>query len=128
MIKSLRVGVLSYEDMKARTQAIARGELRPKADDPKVWFTSLESLALIADAKPASIKDLAQLSGRAPLNVSRTLKAFERYGLVRLVIAAFFYPKRADNPPSTGTIAPVMNDAAGKQRLSVMCATSSGLP
>ena len=97
MIKTLRVGVLSYADMKARTKAIARGELRPKADDPKVWFTSLESLArvlssknrvllaLIADAKPASIKDLAQLSGRAPPNVSRTLKAFERYGLVRLI-------------------------------------------
>jgi hypothetical protein len=31
-------------------------------------------------------------------------------------------------PPSTGITAPVRNDAAGRHRLSVMCATSSGSP
>lgn len=35
---------------------------------------------------------------------------------------------RAISPPSTGMIAPVRNEAAGKHRLSVMCATSSGSP
>ena len=35
---------------------------------------------------------------------------------------------RAVRPPSTGMIAPVRNDAAGRHRLSVMCATSSGSP
>ena len=35
---------------------------------------------------------------------------------------------RAINPPSTGITAPVRNDAAGRHRLSVMCATSSGSP
>ena len=32
---TLKVGIASYEDMKARTLAIARGELRPKPGDPK---------------------------------------------------------------------------------------------
>src|SRR5258708_4854144 len=35
---------------------------------------------------------------------------------------------RAIRPPSTGMIAPVRNDAAGRHRLSVMWATSSGSP
>ena len=39
------MGIASYDAMKARTLAIARGELKPKAGDPTVWFTSPESFA-----------------------------------------------------------------------------------
>ena len=95
-MKTLKVGIASFEDMKARTMAIARGELRPKPGDPKVWFTSPESfakvlsnrnrtlLAHIAETHPESLQDLAASSGRTPGNLSRTLKTMERYGLVRL--------------------------------------------
>ncbi|MDZ7591567.1 MAG: transcriptional regulator [Rubrivivax sp.] len=95
-MKTLKVGIASYEDMKARTMAIARGELRPKPNDPKVWFTSPESfakllsnrnralLAQIADTHPSSLHELATATGRTPGNLSRTLKMMERYGLVRL--------------------------------------------
>ncbi|RZL94219.1 MAG: transcriptional regulator [Variovorax sp.] len=95
-MKTLKVGIASYEDMKARTMAIARGELRPKAGDPKVWFTSPESfakllsnrnralLAQIAETHPSSLHELAASTGRTPGNLSRTLKMMERYGLVRL--------------------------------------------
>ena len=44
-MKTLKVGIASYEQMKARTLAIAKGDLKPKAGDPKVWFTSPESFA-----------------------------------------------------------------------------------
>ena len=96
MKKTLTVGIASYEEMKARTMAVARGELRPSKDEPKVWFTSLESLAkvlsdrnralleLIAERKPASLAELEVLSGRAKSNLSRTLRTMERYGLVEL--------------------------------------------
>jgi predicted transcriptional regulator len=92
----LKIGIASRQKMRARTIAIAKGELKPKADDPKVWFTSLESLAqvlssknqllleLIRQSEPASMKELATLSGRAESNLSRTLHTMERYGLVRL--------------------------------------------
>ena len=92
-MKTLRAGIAGYADMKARTMAIARGEYRPRQDEPKVWFTSLESFArilsdrnrallkLIAEEEPES---LAELSGRAKSNLSRTLRALERYGLVHL--------------------------------------------
>lgn len=34
-MKTLRVGLAGHEQMKARTVAIARGECRPAADEPK---------------------------------------------------------------------------------------------
>ena len=40
---TLKVGIADYEEMKARTMRIARGEEKPVADDPKVWFTSTKS-------------------------------------------------------------------------------------
>lgn len=93
---TLKVGIASYEEMKARTTAIARGEHKPRRGEPKIWFTSLESfarvlsapnralLSLIAEAQPGSITELASLSGRAKSNLSRTLRTMEGYGLVRL--------------------------------------------
>lgn len=95
-MKTLRVGIAGYEDMKARTMAIARGEHRPQRDEPKVWFPSLESFAkilsdrnrvllmMIAEEEPSSLAELAEISGRAKSNLSRTLRAMERYGLVHL--------------------------------------------
>jgi predicted transcriptional regulator len=95
-MKTLKVGIASYEDMKARTMAIAKGKLRPKPGDPKVWFTSPESfakvlsnrnralLAQIVDTQPSSLHELAAATGRTPGNLSRTLRTMERYGLVRL--------------------------------------------
>lgn len=93
---TLKVGIASYDQMKARTTAIARGEHRRRRGEPKIWFTSMESfakilsdrnralLALIADAQPDSLAELSTLSGRAKSNLSRTLKTMERYGLVQL--------------------------------------------
>ena len=93
---TLRVGIASYEQMKARTLAVALGEQRARKYDPKIWFTSMESfakvlsdrnralLALIAETQPDSLAELSELSGRAKSNLSRTLKTMERYGLVQL--------------------------------------------
>ena len=93
---TLRVGIASYEEMKARTMAIARGERRVERGEPKVWFTSTESFAkilsarnrellrLIAEKIPESLEELAQITGRAKSNLSRTLRTMEHYGLVHL--------------------------------------------
>jgi predicted transcriptional regulator len=97
---TLKVGIADYEEMKARTLRIARGEQHVSPDDPKVWFLSTESFAkvlsagnrellcLIADRTPGSLDELARLSGREKSNLSRTLKTMEGYGLVRLVRGA----------------------------------------
>lgn len=92
----LHIGIASRESIKRRTMAIANGELRPSSDDPRIWFTSLESLGkvlsarnmllleMIRNSKPRSIAELADLSGRAKSNLSRTLHNMERFGLLEL--------------------------------------------
>jgi predicted transcriptional regulator len=71
--------------MKARTIAIAQGELKPRIGEPKVWFTSTESFAkVIAATHPSSLQELAERTGRKASNLSRTLKTMEHYGFVRL--------------------------------------------
>jgi predicted transcriptional regulator len=95
-MKTLKVGIATYEEMRARALALAKGKLKPKASDPKVWFTSPESFArvlsnrnrallgVIAGTRPTSLHALAAKTGRTPGNLSRTLRTMERYGQVRL--------------------------------------------
>jgi len=92
---TLRVGITTVEQYKQRTLAIARGELKLDPADPKVWFSSIESFAkvlskrnrellrVIAETKPDSLQELAERTGRAKSNLSRTLKTMEHYGLVQ---------------------------------------------
>lgn len=92
----LKIGIADYEEMKARTLRIARGEEKPAPGDPKVWFASTESFAQILSAgnrdllcvineqAPGSLEELAEITGRAKSNLSRTLKKMVSYGLVRM--------------------------------------------
>jgi predicted transcriptional regulator len=93
---TLKIGIASYAELKARTMAVARGERRVSRHEPKVWFTSTESftkilsagnrelLRVIAEKAPRSLGELAQITGNAKSNLSRTLRTMEGYGLVRL--------------------------------------------
>jgi predicted transcriptional regulator len=93
---TLNLGIATYEEIKKRTRAIARGELKPGPQDPKVWFPSAESMAHILSAKnrelletirrtsPGSLSELAEATGRKKPNLSRTLKTMAQYGLVQL--------------------------------------------
>lgn len=95
-MKTIRIGILPQDEMRARVLAIARGELKPRPSDPKVWFTSMRSLAevlsdenrallrIIRETRPASIASLAEVTGRKPGNLSRTLKTMAHYGLVEM--------------------------------------------
>lgn len=95
-MSTLRVGIGDPEKMKARTIRIARGEEEPKSGEPNVWFASTTSFAkfmsasncemlrIIHEQQPASLEELAQMTGRAKSNLSRTLKAMVGYGLVRM--------------------------------------------
>jgi predicted transcriptional regulator len=95
-MKSVRIGIMPQEKIRERVLAIARGDYKPKANEPKIWFTSMKSMAevlsddnrallrVIAQTKPASIAELALSVGREPSNVSRTLKTMSHYGIVEL--------------------------------------------
>lgn len=92
----IKIGIISKEDYKQRSIAIAKGEYRPNGNDPKIWFESLQSMAqvlnsenqrllqLIMDEHPQSLKELEGLTGRSSSNLSRTLKTMARYGIVEL--------------------------------------------
>jgi predicted transcriptional regulator len=55
---TLRVGIATAKAMKVRSLAIVRGEVKPRADDPKVWFTSPESFAKILSNKNRALLDV----------------------------------------------------------------------
>ncbi|MDD2557427.1 MAG: MarR family transcriptional regulator [Desulfuromonas sp.] len=88
------IGIMSQQEYRKRTIAIARGEYTPAEHEPKIWFESLQSMAqvlsnenqkllkIIIDNQPQSLKELETLSGRSRSNLSRTLKTLEHYGIV----------------------------------------------
>jgi predicted transcriptional regulator len=49
--KVLNIGIMSKEKYRKRTIAIAKREYIPKANEPKVWFESLQSMAQILNSE-----------------------------------------------------------------------------
>ena len=94
--KKLNIGIMSKDEYKKRTIAIAKGEYTPKKNEPKVWFESVKSMAqilstenqdllrIIKEQKPGSLKELEIATGRKRSNLSRTLNTMSRYGIVEL--------------------------------------------
>jgi predicted transcriptional regulator len=101
----------TFEEFKAYTLEVARGERTVAPGEPKIWaerleggsgggrevqFPSLEAgakllsaknralLRAIAQRQPKSVIELATITGRAEQNVLRTLKKLEAAGVVRL--------------------------------------------
>ncbi len=95
-MSKILIGIMPQDKIRERVLAIAKGEYKPKTSEPKIWFTSMKSLAevlsddnrallkIIREAQPESITGLAALTGRKPGNLSRTLKTMSGYGLVEM--------------------------------------------
>jgi len=93
----VRIGIMSQEKIRERMLLIATGSYKPASNEPKIWFTSMGSLAevlsddnrallhFIKDTNPNSIKELAETTGRKPSNLSRTLRTLSSYGIVELI-------------------------------------------
>ena len=93
---AIAIGIMPQDKIRQRLLAIARGKYKPAPSEPKVWFTSMRSLAevlsdenrallrVIRERQPDSIAGLAEMTGRKPGNLSRTLKTMAQYGLVEL--------------------------------------------
>jgi predicted transcriptional regulator len=90
----LHIGIASREEIHKRMLRIAKGEIRHRPGEPKVWFTSAEALArvfsnknmllieMIRHAEPSSVTELAEKVGRAKTNVLRSLKALQEYDVI----------------------------------------------
>jgi len=95
-MKAIVIGIMPQDKIRERVLAIARGDYKPKPSEPKIWFTSMKSLAevlsddnrallrIIKETKPESISALAEATGRKTSNLSRTLKTMSNYGIVEL--------------------------------------------
>lgn len=95
-MKTIKIGVMPENKLRQYMLDIASGRITPKRGAPKIWFHSIKSLAevlsdnnrallkMIADENPETIKELAQISGRQPSNLGRTLKIFEHYGFIKM--------------------------------------------
>jgi predicted transcriptional regulator len=95
-MKRVKIGIMPLQDFQAYTRDIVSGKHKRKRGEPKIWFSSMASLAqvlsdqnrdllsLIAERKPESISELARLSDRSQSNLTRTLKKMESYGLVKM--------------------------------------------
>ena len=88
--------VQSLRGLRDEMKAVARGERRAPSDASKPSFNSVEAvvrlltpdnrrlLALIRDQKPASVAELAAVTGRAQPNLTRTLAKLEAAGFITM--------------------------------------------
>ena len=95
-MKTIVIGVPSQEQFRARAIAIAKGEYEPRPGEPRIWFTSLKSVAevlsdqnrallkVIRETNPGAMAVLAKTTGRQLGNLSRTLRTMSSHGLVDL--------------------------------------------
>ena len=95
--KSVAMKIQSAKDLITQMRAVARGEIPAPADAAETSVESVEALVrlltpenrsllqTIRDRKPQSIAELAEMTQRAPSNLSRTLSKLEAYGLLSMV-------------------------------------------
>jgi len=91
-----RVSIQSHARLRQEMKAVARGEKPAPKDAGGISFDSVAALlrlltpqnrallAIIRDKKPQSIAELAELTGRAQPNLTRTLGKLEAVGFVQM--------------------------------------------
>ena len=61
-MKIIKIGIASQKEIRARVLAIARGELKPKPGEPKIWFTSMRSLSQVLSDENRALLQLIRSS------------------------------------------------------------------
>jgi len=88
--------IQDLDSLEREMRAVARGERRAPVDAAKPSFNSVDALvrlltpanrellAIIRDRKPQSVAKLAEMSGRAQPNLTRTLAKMEAAGFITM--------------------------------------------
>jgi predicted transcriptional regulator len=88
--------IQSLDSLEREMRGVARGERPAQADAARPSFNSVEAvvrlltsenrhlLAVIRDRKPVSVAELAQITGRAQPNLTRTLAKLESAGFIKM--------------------------------------------
>jgi predicted transcriptional regulator len=61
-MKMIKVGIASQEEIRERMLAIAKGEFKPKPSDPRIWFTSMRSLAQAVSDESRALLDVIRIA------------------------------------------------------------------
>ncbi|KFC81746.1 transcriptional regulator [Buttiauxella agrestis] len=92
-----RIGIMSNALVQKYMLAIASGKYHREADEPKIWFVSINALGqilnpeniallrLMTKHQPETISELAALSNRQLSNLSVTLQTLNGHGFVELI-------------------------------------------
>ncbi len=96
MRKSIKFGIATVPEQRARSLAIVAGKRTVARGEPKVWFPSLSAVAnVLSDENvellrsirrdnPDSVVALARCVGKRAPDVMRALRTMEMCGLVKL--------------------------------------------
>ena len=57
-MKIIKIGIAPQEKIRKRALAIARGEIQPNPSDPKIWFTSVDSLSRVVRDENHALLDV----------------------------------------------------------------------
>lgn len=69
-MKSIAIGIMSQEKIRERALAIARGDYKPRVNEPKIWFTSMKSLAeVLSDDNRALLHVMTEMKPMSILKV-----------------------------------------------------------
>jgi predicted transcriptional regulator len=61
MNKTIKIGVMPEDQIRERMLAIASGKYRPSPSEPKIWFTSMKSVAeILSDKNIALLRLIAE--------------------------------------------------------------------
>lgn len=93
----MKIGIATVQEQRERALAIAAGTRTRGPDEPTAWFPNISAIAsvfsdenmallkTIRKTHPESIDALAEAVGKHTQDVSRSLRAMEPYGVVKLL-------------------------------------------
>lgn len=65
MLKVLKVGIAPYEEIKMKLLAVARSEYKFHKNEPRIWFSSIESLTEVLSTKNQLFLEILDQSKRS---------------------------------------------------------------
>jgi predicted transcriptional regulator len=57
-MKIIKIGIAPQEKIRERALVIARGDIKPIPCDPKIWFTSVDSLSRVVSEENRALLDV----------------------------------------------------------------------
>jgi predicted transcriptional regulator len=96
MSKTIKIGIATVPEMRARSLAVVAGTRKVLPGEPKVWFPSIsdamrvvsdENMALLRilrEQHPESVDALARSVGKPVTEVAQSLQTMANFSLVKL--------------------------------------------